>query len=68
MRHTVAVTFESGRGTVVVNGIDISKMTRRVEVTLDAMGEAVVLLDLSPDALTLDLGGVEVHAETIVTP
>jgi hypothetical protein len=68
VRHKVAVRFEDGQGSVSVNGVDVSGMTERVEVTLDSRGMAVVRLDLTPDAVTLDLDGVEVYAETLITP
>lgn len=67
MTHAVQIKVGPGvtDGSVVINGHDISEVVVRVEVLLEAGGERTVRLDLFPDAVDMDLGGVEVYAETV---
>jgi len=65
--HAVRIELRPGFGAINVNGVDITALVRRVEITLTHDGERLVRLDLLPEALELDLDGVEVYAEAAVS-
>lgn len=66
--HALRVWLGPDGVQVTLNRRDITPMVTRLEVALDDQGMRIVRLDLRPDVLDLDLGGVEVYAETVVAP
>ena len=66
--HTLRIWLGPDGVEVNLNRRDITAMVVRAEIVLDDQGARLVRLDLKPDVLDLDLGDVEVYAETVVAP
>lgn len=65
--HQVEITTQGGRGSLLVDGVDIAKLTRRFALEFDAGGIPRLSVELSPQKLRALMTGkvrVEVDPDT----